>query len=100
MEQLTSLWDRLCTEVEAEIQEGVKRQLGFQTHRESFSIDDLNNITMETYKAEMADLSLVSNQQQQEATRTRRKYATLSKQVKIAKVSNHVLLLLEYYSNR
>ena len=30
LEQLTSLWERLCKEVESEIQEGVKQQLGFQ----------------------------------------------------------------------
>ena len=28
--QLTHLWQRLCDEVEAEIQEGVRRQLGIQ----------------------------------------------------------------------
>ena len=31
LEQLTSLWERLCKEVETEIQEGVKQQLGFNS---------------------------------------------------------------------
>ena len=50
LEQLTSLWERLCKEVEAEIQEGVKQQLGFQ--------DSANNATPQ--------LSPESNQDEQQ----------------------------------
>ena len=33
--QLTHLWQRLCDEVEAEIQEGVRRQLGIQVSEDA-----------------------------------------------------------------
>ena len=33
LSQLTLLWQRLCDEVEAEIQEGVRKQLGIQVRR-------------------------------------------------------------------
>ena len=54
LEQLTSLWERLCKEVEAEIQEGVKQQLGFQ--------DSVNNCTT------TPQLSPESNQEEQPKT--------------------------------
>ena len=34
LRQLTLLWQRLCDEVEAEIQEGVRRQLGIQVRKQ------------------------------------------------------------------
>ena len=40
LKTLHSLWERLCSEVEAEIQEGVRKQLGIELNKGTFQLPD------------------------------------------------------------
>lgn len=62
LEQLTSLWERLCKEVESEIQEGVKQQLGFNA---TPTFTATTSIMMPLPAASAPDLSPAASREEQ-----------------------------------
>lgn len=71
LKQLTSLWERLCAEVESEIQEGVRKQLGFESQGEGWLPNALNSCEVETNVITRATRSNTVKQQQQKVNKNK-----------------------------
>lgn len=83
--------------MESEIQEGVKRQLGFQSNQNcanEANLVDKQDVVVENSGVETVDMRQVTLQQRRDTPRARRKYDVLAKSIEIDAVSMNVTFKL------